>query len=69
MYTKSGEGEKRKPGESEQASVVFTGKGFRLNLGFRKFCVHRRWIHKNFGFTSKSLMPTCSVFRILARLG
>ena len=42
VYKKSGEGEKRKSGESEYANLVFTGEGFSLNLGFRIFCVHRR---------------------------
>ena len=34
VYTKSGQGEKRKSGESGLANVVFTGDGFSLNLGF-----------------------------------
>ena len=37
VYTKSGQGEKRKSGESEGANIVFTGECFSLNLGFRNF--------------------------------
>ena len=36
MYTKSGEGEKKKSGKSKSANFVFTGEGLSLNLGFRK---------------------------------
>ena len=60
MYTKSGEGEKRKCGESDKANIVLKGEGFSLKLGFRIFCVHRQWIqsyfrfHKNVVFTGES---------------
>ena len=49
VYTKSGEGEKKKSGEGEEANFVFKGEGFSLNLGFKKFWF-RQWIQSYFRF-------------------